>query len=936
MQETIKHSRKEVLYSVALGVLSVSIVLLLYFLLFSTNHFYPFSKDGQTVLMIDAQSQYISYLRYYRNLLLNKGSFIYTTSKAFGGDFLSLYSYYLASPFNLLLVFFKEEDIPFFLLLTSALKMSVASLNMYLLFLYLHKKPSLLYLASSVGYGLVSYAFIYLSNFMWLDGVMILPLVALGLFALKKREFRFVYPLALAYALISSWYIGAMVCLFVVLFFSVLLFDEPSDKETILRRIRDFLLFSLIGGLLSCFIWVPAFFHFSGTKVHTNFPDLVFYPITHLIDGFLADSYQSVGDICQNDGILPAFTSIPALLMAVYFFFNKGISLRKRIAYLCLVVFYLVMASTTITNTLLHFGSAPTWFPSRFGFLLAFLVSFLGNEELCHMEEKSLLGYLFGDIVIVVFLLLALFVPNIYKRTYSPSLTSWLIFTATILFGWMELLLHKFFANKKFTKPLSFSLKALLVPLCMFSSYEGANHILSVNQKSNAYQSQETYLKDCSYQNTFEVIKNYDSSHNYRMESTFNRPGNYNRIDNNPMFYSYAGLSHFSSSEKKDVESYMTKLGFHYNYFFEKYDGGSTLSMNAFLGIKYLIDDGDTYATDKPTFFTSDGFEKLPLTSDKEEMKYYENKYALPFGFVTGSSDVTYVNEGKSLEDGEVYWFDDFEYQNEIFKELVPSIDKDIFTKVNYSTSLSGLALVYSKEETKDYYYQGKAGDIATYTFDIPTQDNNVNYYFGLKDHNSYFNVILDSRSVEMTSYWHKGIRGIKNTPGTHTIHLVANHDFDHEHLRPEIYKEDLSVLKEYIDALKKQASLNLLEKKSLFSYGYEGNFDYEGEEDSDFLFTLPYEKEFSIYIDNKRVKTYTRFNIFTSASLKGLRKGVHSIEIRYTDTGFMGGVFLSIAGLGCLVAGLIFYTKDEGFPYTVLTRRKPKKRGFKRYGKQK
>ena len=934
MPETIKHSRKEILCSLSLGLLSVGIVLLLYFILFSTNHFYPFSQDGKTVLMIDAQSEYIAYLRYYRNLLRKDGSFIYMTSKAFGGDFLSIYSFYLASPFNLFLVFFAEEDIPFFLLLSSALKMSLASLNMYLLFLYIHKKPSLLYLACSVGYGLISYAFLYLSNFMWLDGVMILPLVALGIFALKNRELRFVYPLALAYALISSWYIGAMICLFAVLFFCVQLFAEESPKEILLRRIRDFFLFSLVGGLLSSFLWLPAFSHFSGTKVHANFPDFVFYPFSHLIDGFLADSYQSVGDICQIDGIIPAFTSIPALLLSVYFFFNKGIPLRKRMAYLCLVAFYLIMASTSITNTLLHFGSAPTWFPSRFGFILAFLVSLYGNEELCHMEEKSLLGYLFGDILIVVCLLLALFVPNIYNRTYSPSLASWLIFGATILLGLLVILLTKFFRNKKFAKPFSFSLKALLVPLCMFSSYEGANHILAVNQRDNAYQSQETYLEDCSLQNTFDVLKNYDPNNNYRMESTFNRPGNYNRIDNNPMFYSYSGLSHFSSSEKKDVESYMAKLGFHYNYFFEKYDGGSTLSMNAFLGIKYLIDDGDALETNKPYFFTSDGFDQLPLSSDKEEMKYYENKYTLPFGYVTGASAVTYVNEGMRKEDGKTYWFDDFEYQNEIFRTLVPSIQKDIFTKVDVSSSLSGLTLVESSEETNDYYYQGKKGDTASYSFVLPSSDNNVNYYFGLDDNNAHFNVVIDSRSVEMTTYWHKGIRGIKNTPGTHTIRLIANHDFEREHLRPEIYKEDLSVLKEYIDALKKQSSGNLRVKKSFFSYGYTGNFEFLGDDNSEFLFTLPYEKDFSIYIDNKKVETLKRFNIFTSASLKGLSKGVHSIEIRYTDTGFEGGIFLSIAGIACLIVALIFYTKEEE-GLLPLRRRKPRK-GPKRYGKQK
>ena len=116
---------KEVLYPI----LALSVCFLCYYFLFKTNHFYPFDiKEGKTMLMIDAQSQYISYLRYFRRTLLDHDSFVYTMAKVFGGDFLSIYTYYLGSPFNFLIVFFSEADIPSFMLLASVLKMMLASL----------------------------------------------------------------------------------------------------------------------------------------------------------------------------------------------------------------------------------------------------------------------------------------------------------------------------------------------------------------------------------------------------------------------------------------------------------------------------------------------------------------------------------------------------------------------------------------------------------------------------------------------------------------------------------------------------------------------------------------------------------------------------------------------------------------------------------------
>lgn len=69
-------------------------------------------------MMIDMQSQYISYMRYYKSVLEGNKSMIYTLSKVFGGDFMSIFTYYLASPFNLLIVFFSYDEIPAFFLFT--------------------------------------------------------------------------------------------------------------------------------------------------------------------------------------------------------------------------------------------------------------------------------------------------------------------------------------------------------------------------------------------------------------------------------------------------------------------------------------------------------------------------------------------------------------------------------------------------------------------------------------------------------------------------------------------------------------------------------------------------------------------------------------------------------------------------------------------------
>ncbi|MFA6874778.1 MAG: YfhO family protein, partial [Bacilli bacterium] len=215
----ISHKDHPIIRDLLFAGLSFLLVFLFGILIFSLNGFSPFVSGGKTILMSDGNGQYIAYYRDYRNILLNHGSLIYTLKKCFGGDYQSIFSYYLASPFNLLLVLVKEAEIPDFLIFSNLAKMAIAGFQMSLLLSRQGKNNRFLSLALSFSYGVMSYCFVYFFTPMWLDGAMVLPLVVLGLLDMMKKKEYWLYPLALAYALYSSWYTGAMICFFSVLFF---------------------------------------------------------------------------------------------------------------------------------------------------------------------------------------------------------------------------------------------------------------------------------------------------------------------------------------------------------------------------------------------------------------------------------------------------------------------------------------------------------------------------------------------------------------------------------------------------------------------------------------------------------------------------------------------------------------------------------------------
>lgn len=903
---------REIIYPL----LAILIPLIICYFLFKTNNFYPFKEDGNTVLMIDAQGQYIAYFRYFKTLLEEGDSFLYTLSKTFGGNFLSLYTYYLSSPFNFLIVFFSYEDIPLFFLITAVIKMLLASLFMYLFLKFIKKKISLSYLIFSISYGLCSYFFVYLFSPMWLDGVMILPLVALGIYKLVKKEDVLIYPLSLCYALLTSWYIGFMICIFSVFFFFATYYAFRNKKSLLLSHIDKnhlilrFFILSLLGGLLASPLWISAFLHFNGTKASGfsfSYDQGLTMNLESIFSSFLTYNYQSTSYICETYHYMAAFSSLPALVFAITFFFSKERKLNYRLSYLILFLAYLLLTSLSVTYTLMHGGSAPTWFPTRYSFIFAFLICFYGCEGFSSLKKTPLLAYLLPSLGGALVLYLIIFVPDSHGNTYPYSLAPILIYFSTIFLGFIGSLLYKLKLKKAPVIVSSFSL--ILLGSASYSIYLGEDNILKTNIEDNSYVTQEEYLKDLAFQKDVDTIQDYDSSL-YRMENTFIREGSYNGADNDPMFYSYNGISHYSSVEKKNVMEYLEKIGFFYNGFNEGYDGGSTVSMNSYLGIKYLIDNN----TQNVVQFL-DSLTELPLTSENN-MSFYENQYALPLAFTTSPNGATYIGEGVSINN-ETYWYSHFEYQNEIFKAMSDQVidekgnKKDIFKKIDYTINTS-FGTTYQKEGQYTYFTNKNDNSTVTFTFTIPEEAKDNNLYFMFKDKDSDLRIYLDNRYINCMSYSHAGIRSFKGkVKSTHTLRVQIPKEIDHYRLEPEIYYEDLSILNKYVTAIKKDEISNLHIEHDAFSYKITGTLNLNND-NRYLLFTLPFEENMNIYIDNKKMNTFTRFNIFTSCDITNLNKGEHKIELIIKDNGLNIGLVLSALAIVGLVSYSIFFFRRK------------------------
>lgn len=875
------------------GYISLSFILPLFLLLllYGLNQFYPFNQEGFTPLMIDAQSQYISYLRYFKAVLEGDESLIYTFSKTFGGDFLSIYTYYLASPFNLVLPLVKNEMIPTFMMFTNILKMSFAGLNFYLLCRVLKKRDCLGYMIFSTGYALISYSFIYESNFMWLDGAMIFPLIILGLLLSEERRTLWLYPLALAYSLLCTWYIGSISILFICFFFIYRYAIHPESFKERNYFLLRFVIFSLIGGFLAAPNWLVAFSHLPGTKASASLPNNVFMTLSSLISGFLENGYSEVSKIQQNFGFCSAFVGSVPLIFFFTFFGNAHYSKKERIATAILFSAFLLIASSSLVDAIFHGGRQPTWFPARYSFIYGFFICYFGFLSFEKFKDIRAFGYLYALLIPIAAIVVLMTIPVKENQYYDISVPSAAIYFISLF---VLFILNLILRATKQEKAIAVTLSFVLLPVSLYSSYRGGENIIKQNIEQKQYETQETYLDDCSYDEDFEKLKSLSTNNDSRMVTTLVRKGTYNQIDNNPMFYGFSGLSHFSSSERNEVKSHMLKLGFHDNNYFEKYDSGSTLAMNAYLGVKYyLIDKNGTF----PAFIGKEDVKQITsLTPKRENVEFYENNLALPLGFEVSPSTAYYVSEGTEIGYESTHWYDHFEYQNEIYKSITSEVvedgeKKDIFTPLEIQKIEVPGDLRYHKEKADNGIRidHMEKNESITYHFTLGSERERDHFYFCTKDLNAAFSYYLDGKHIDgISTYWHKGIQPIRNTRrNDHTLKLTAKRTLSDEPLRVELYRENTEVLRSYIDKIKEGSLREVEEVKSISSYGLKGKFDLKNTKD-EFLFTLPCERGISIYIDGKKREVEKRFNIFTAVSLEGLEEGEHRIEILYTDSIFV------------------------------------------------
>ncbi len=826
----------------------------IYLVIYLIRGVYPIGEES--VLVLDLNAQYVYFFEELRDVLHGNGSLLYSWQRALGGEFMGMFAYYLASPFNLLIALFPENAITEALLTIFVLKAGLSGFNFAV---YLHysdrAKSKYASVIFSSMYALTSYAMVNAHNTMWIDVLLFLPLVILGLEELiNKRKYK-LYTIVLAVSVISNFYIGFMLCIFLIIY-SIYYYcaygysDEYNASGESFHVIKSFLrvlFFSLLALAMSAVIIFTIYYSLKFGKNDFSNPDYTLnskFNVLELFAKMLPNSYDTV----RPEGLPFVYCGVLSLLLIPVFFVSRRITPREKICAGFILSTMVILFSASTLDIFMHGMQKPNWLNYRYSFMFCFLLVVFAHQTFTHIKQIN-----FNHIVAScgsLFLIIVLVQNEEYE--FIDNVTC--IWISLICVGVYLLTLYAV-KRENLTNFTSLILAILVSTELLINGYVNLDSLDQdvIFTTRTAYREYVDKMRPL----TDYIIENDDSF--YRFEKTSHRRTNDN------MALDINGLSSSTSTLNASIVKLLNQMGYASKSHWSKYLGGTPVS-DSLLGIKYIISDDN---------LNSEFFKELHREND---FSVYENKYAQSIAFAV-SERTEYVDFG----------FHDtpFELINELVTAMLDA-DKPIqlFKPIENVTETTDNAL--KTQATSDYTkYVPKNENldaVISYTFNAPTDDELYFFYpsdyprkVELKLNNRDWGTFFDNetdRIIALNRFEKDETVNFKVTLEDDNLYVLTDQNYFY-YMDTEIYKEVMTKLSE--------CSFNVEEHSDTRLKGV-----INVKQPNSLLFTsIPYDEGWHIYCDGKELDLAMTADSLLAARLP---QGKHELEFVYMPDCFVYG----------------------------------------------
>ena len=604
---------------------------------------YPFGD--YSVLCLDLNGQYVYYFEAIRDAFHGDGSILYNWSRNLSGGYQGIIGYYLASPFTLIVILLPRTMILGALLIMILCKLGMASVTFCM---YVRKSKHVTPVQGMMlgtMFGMCAYGIIQTVDPMWLDGLVFLPLIALGVEYLVDDGRKINYIIPLAVMCIANFYIGFMCCIFTGIYFIYYVCfgsdKQKFDTKSLVTVAVRMVLATTAAIACAAFMILPVYNALALGKFEFTNPDYSFkaqFTPLEFVAQFCVNCYNTV----DVQGMPEIYSGVLAFLCLPLFFLNGRIPLRKKLGYGFLLACLIISMYVRPIDMLWHGGQMPNWLPFRYSFTLSFVILSMTAMVLHYVTsiKKPMLAGCFT----VIFVLLMLADSKKFtskKGEYIDTIqTIWMTIIFLAIYCFILSLMSRKNPSKKMTGLLT---AGLIVLVSGELTYNAVCEFQDIH-KDVAYSTRKSYRQYIATgREVVDRIYAEDPSF-YRAEKTYTRTVNDNAA------FRLRGLTHSSSVMNKSILKFIETMGYSCRSYYSRYDGNTPLA-DSLLGIKYVMDKGDENKNILKYGENSDltVAYKLKFTetakSQNESDIYvsvYENPNALSLGYMV-NKDITKI-----------------------------------------------------------------------------------------------------------------------------------------------------------------------------------------------------------------------------------------------------------------------------------------------------
>jgi uncharacterized membrane protein YfhO len=829
---------------------------------FALHGVYPFGN--RQILTHDLSQSYFPFISGFWYKLREGAVSPWSWTAGMGHDYVLLLIS-LLSPLNLLNVIVPYSLLREALTITLLIRIGCAGLFTALYLRYAYKQCytpvgkrgatySLALPVFSSLYALCAYTLGYYHNKMWFDSFAILPLVMLGLLALMRDGKFKLYIVSLALAVLFDFYIGYIICVFVVIAFLGQCVVQKLSLRDFLGKLRLFAACSALAAALTAVLVIPAYFALQNTYgIRASSPTTLFYTnFFDILGNFIAFTPPTI-----LNGLPNLYSGLISVLLAGLFTQSKKIPRREKIVFIGIFVFLLLCTDIDILNLIMHAFTRPNGYPARFSFLISFVLVIMAYRAFLLTEDMGKFGLLATGMSASFVLLSAVI---------GPQKTNYIVGSA-VLCAFYILLLY-FSIAARTVKTRTFASAALFIAILTelsITSYIGIKTVGTSDRDDYYY----------GYEQIKALLNTRKKTGVDFYRTDLDNPYNYNQ----PYLYNYNGVCIFYSGVNPDVLRFMQGLGLNCirsqtntNAFF--YSTTSPL-VNAFLNMRYLISPAGDIA-DRNVYWE--------IVGKIGDSLLFENKYYLPLGFIVDDKLADYrYHDNPLLAQNILFQLatgldgDLFEIQEFDISYPTKNDNEKLILNWNHQFSFSGMAYAYC------WYDNTNPNNLTTTRFlEISTKTSSVQLNIG-NDTPCIFPVGNITQSDNITFSLEINNKDDKALIG---FGILNGELFEQGYAK---LSSQVLQLTEFTNT-KVKGTITVLDDGLLYT-------------------SIPADKNWSAYVDGIKRKIVKIDNAMIAVSLS---KGYHEIEFRYFNTGLLAGGIVSIFSLAVFIVLAVLETRKR------------------------